>query len=57
MAFGTAVATLTCSAQLSSAACSPVLYAHQAAFTPTHTIKKLPVSKMDDVYQHPLIQV
>ena len=28
-----------------------------AAFTPTHTIKLVPHSKMDDVFQHPNIQI
>lgn len=31
--------------------------AFMEAFTPTHTIKVIPHSKMDDVYQHPNIQV
>jgi hypothetical protein len=28
-----------------------------AAFEPTHTIKRMPASKLDDKYQHPLIEV
>jgi hypothetical protein len=31
--------------------------AFMAAFTPTHSIKIIPHSKMDDVYQHPNIQI
>ncbi|KAG1668811.1 hypothetical protein FOA52_004905 [Chlamydomonas sp. UWO 241] len=31
--------------------------AFMAAFTPTHSIKTVPHSKMDDVYQHPNIQI
>jgi hypothetical protein len=27
------------------------------AFKPTHTIKQVSLSKMDDVYQHPNIQI
>ncbi len=31
--------------------------AFMAAFEPTHTIKKMPANKLDDKYQHPLIEV
>ena len=31
--------------------------AFMESFTPTHTIKVIPLSKMDETYQHPNIQI